>query len=34
MDVQIRSLRSKIEVRGAGRVIQTYRGVGYALREG
>ena len=34
VDVQIRSLRSKLEVGNARRVIQTYRGVGYALRDG
>ena len=33
VDVQIRSLRSKLEAGGAARLIQTYRGVGYALRE-
>jgi len=33
VDVQIRSLRSKLEADGGSRLIQTYRGVGYALRE-
>jgi two-component system response regulator MprA len=33
VDVQIRSLRSKLETDTTPRLIQTYRGVGYALRE-
>ena len=33
VDVQIRSLRSKLETPETERLIHTYRGVGYALRE-
>jgi two-component system, OmpR family, response regulator MprA len=33
VDVQIRALRAKLETGDSDRLIQTYRGVGYALRE-
>ena len=33
IEVYIRYLRSKLEEHGATRLIQTVRGVGYALRE-
>jgi DNA-binding response OmpR family regulator len=33
IEVYIRYLRSKLEDGGGGRLIQTVRGVGYALRE-
>jgi two-component system response regulator MprA len=33
IDVYIRNLRSKLEANGEARLIQTVRGVGYALRE-
>ncbi|MBI3970007.1 MAG: response regulator transcription factor [Chloroflexi bacterium] len=33
VDVQVRSLRAKLESGGRPRLLQTYRGVGYALRE-
>jgi two-component system, OmpR family, response regulator MprA len=33
VDVQIRSLRNKLEAGGKPRLLHTYRGVGYALRE-
>jgi two-component system, OmpR family, response regulator MprA len=33
IDVHVKALRDKLEVGGAGRLIQTVRGVGYALRE-
>lgn len=34
IDVNVKSLRQKLEVDGLPRLIQTVRGVGYALREG
>jgi two-component system response regulator MprA len=34
IDVHVKALRDKLEAGGGGRVIQTVRGVGYALREG
>jgi two-component system response regulator MprA len=33
IDVHVKALRDKLEAGGGGRVIQTVRGVGYALRE-
>lgn len=33
VDVQVRTLRSKLESNDRPRLLQTYRGVGYALRE-
>ncbi len=33
LDVFIRQLRTKIEPAGAGKLVQTIRGIGYALRE-
>jgi two-component system, OmpR family, response regulator MprA len=33
IDVHVKALRDKLEVGGRGRLIQTVRGVGYALRE-
>jgi two-component system response regulator MprA len=34
IDVHVKALRDKLEAGGGSRVIQTVRGVGYALREG
>ena len=33
LDVFIRQLRAKIDIPGAPKLIQTIRGIGYAMRE-